>query len=128
MAKLLGVELFCTRVPHMASKEVFGSQKQKANVPLSFEGESQQSNKINFSYSQIATRFSQANHANCSLSDVVEELSLKLQEDQAPNNLGIVGSVGRPSHVIAIHETACKETGWHIARLPKTSVKAYFTQ
>jgi hypothetical protein len=30
--------------------------------------------------------------------------------------------------VIAIHETACKETEWHIARLPKTSAKACFAQ
>jgi hypothetical protein len=58
----------------------------------------------------------------------VEELSPKLQEDQAFNNLGTTSDVGRPSHVTAIHETACKETEWHIARLPKTSAKACFTQ
>jgi hypothetical protein len=28
----------------------------------------------------------------------------------------------------AIQETACKETEWHIARLPKTSAKACFAQ
>jgi hypothetical protein len=36
--------------------------------------------------------------------------------------------VGRPGHVIAIQETTCKETEWHIARLPKTSSKACFVQ
>jgi hypothetical protein len=30
--------------------------------------------------------------------------------------------------VTAVHETACKETEWHIARLPKTSAKACFAQ
>jgi hypothetical protein len=30
--------------------------------------------------------------------------------------------------VTAIHETAYKETEWHIARLLKTSAKAYFAQ
>jgi hypothetical protein len=30
--------------------------------------------------------------------------------------------------VTAIHETACKETEWHIARLSKTSAKACFAQ
>jgi hypothetical protein len=30
--------------------------------------------------------------------------------------------------VTAIHETACKETEWHIARLPKTSAKACFAR
>jgi hypothetical protein len=59
---------------------------------------------------------------------MVKVLSPELQEDQAPNNLGIAGDVGRPSHVTAIHETACKEMEWHIARLPKTSAKAYFVQ
>jgi hypothetical protein len=59
---------------------------------------------------------------------VVEEFSPELQEDQAPNNLGTVGDVKRLGHVTAVHETACKETEWHIARLPKTSAKACFAQ
>jgi hypothetical protein len=128
MAKLPGTELFCTHEPHLAGQEVFGSQKRKADVPLDFEGESHRPDKVNFSHPQIATRSSRANHASCSLPDVVEELSPELQEDQTPNNLGTVGDVGRPGHVIAILETACKETEWHIARLPKTSAKACFAQ
>ena len=58
MAKLPGAELFCTRAPHMASGEVFGSQKRKANVPLGFEGESHRPDKINFSWPRIETRSS----------------------------------------------------------------------
>jgi hypothetical protein len=112
----------------MAGGEIFGSQKQKADVPLGFEGESHRPDKINFSYPRIATRSSRANHASCSLPDVVEEVSPELQEDQAPNNLGTMGDVGRPSHVTAVHETTCKETEWHITRLPKTSAKACFAQ
>jgi hypothetical protein len=112
----------------MAGEEVFGSQKQKANIPLGFEGEIHQPNKLNFSRLRIATKSSRANHASCSLPDVVEEVSLELQEDQAPNNLGTTGDIGRPGHVTTIHETACKETEWHISRLPKTSAKACFAQ
>jgi hypothetical protein len=93
MAKLLGTELFCTCAPHMAGEEVFGFQKRKADVPLGFESESHRPDKVNFSRPRIATRSSRANHASCSLSDVVEEVSPELQEDQAPNNLGIVGDV-----------------------------------
>jgi hypothetical protein len=59
---------------------------------------------------------------------VVEEVFPELQEDQAPNNLGTVGDVGKPGHVTAVHETAYKEMEWHIARLPKTSAKACFAQ
>jgi hypothetical protein len=58
----------------------------------------------------------------------VEELSPELQENQALNNLGTTGDVGRPGHVTAIHEMACKETEWHFARLPKTLAKACFAQ
>jgi hypothetical protein len=128
MAKLPGAKLFCTRAPHMAGEEVFGSQKRKADVPLGFEGESHRPDKVNFSRPRIATRSSRANHASCSLPDVVEEVSPELQEDQAPNNLGTAGDVGRPGHVTAVHKTACKKTEWHIARLPKTSAKACFAQ
>jgi hypothetical protein len=69
-----------------------------------------------------------ANHASCSLPDMVEELSPELQDDQAPNNLDSVGDIGRAGHVTAVHETTCKEMEWHIARLPKTSAKACFAQ
>ena len=78
MAKLLVAEFFCTRAPHMVGEEVFCSQKQKANVPLDFEGESHKLDKVNFSRPWIATKSSRANHANCSLPDIVEELSPKL--------------------------------------------------
>jgi hypothetical protein len=110
----------------MASEEVFGSQKRKADVPLGFEGESHRPDKVNFSRPRIATRSSRANHASCSLPIVVEEVFLELKEEQAPNDLGTTGDIGRPGHVTAVHETTCKETEWHIARLPKTSVKACF--
>jgi hypothetical protein len=93
----------------MAGEEVFGSQKRKADVLLGFEGESHRPDKVNFSRPRIATRSSRANHASCSLPDVVEEVSPKLQEDQAPNNLGIMGDVERPGYVTAVHETTYKE-------------------
>jgi hypothetical protein len=58
MAKLPGAELLCTQSPHMVGEEVFGSQKRKADVPLSFEGESHRPDKVNFSRPRIATRSS----------------------------------------------------------------------
>jgi hypothetical protein len=78
VAKLPGVELFYTRAPYMAGEEVFGSQKRKADVPLSFEGESHRPDKVNFSRPRFATKSSRANHASCSLLDVVEEVSSEL--------------------------------------------------
>jgi hypothetical protein len=128
MAKLPGAELFCTREPHLAGEEVFGSQKRKADIPLGFEGESHRPDKVNFSRPRIATRSMRANHTSCSLPGVVEELSLDLEEDGARHNLRTTGDVGKPGHVTEIHETVCKEMEWHIARLPKTSAKACFAQ
>ena len=107
---------------------MFGFQKQKANVPLGYEGESHRPDKVNYSRPRIATRSTRANHASCNLPNVVKELSPELQEDQAPNNEGTTSDVGRARHVSAVHETSCKETEWHIARLPKTLVKACFVQ
>ena len=78
MAKLPGMNLFCICEPHLADEEVFGSQKRKANVHLGFEGESIRLDKMNFFCPWIATKSSKANHASCSLSDVMEELSPKL--------------------------------------------------
>jgi hypothetical protein len=112
----------------LAGEEVFGSQKQKTDFPLGFEGESHWPDKVNFSCPWIETRSNRVNHASCSLPDVVEELSPELQEDQASNILSTASDIGRSGHVTAIHETACKETEWHIARLPKTSAKACFAQ
>jgi uncharacterized UPF0160 family protein len=128
MAKLPGANQFFIREPHLVGKEVFGPQKRKAGVPLGFKSESHQPDKVNFSRPQIATRSARANHASCNLSDVVEEFSPDLQEDQASNNLSTMVDVRRPGYVTAIQETTCKETEWHIARLSKTSSKACFVQ
>ena len=107
MAKLPGAEFFCTCTSHMAGKEVFGFQKRKADISLSYEGESHRPNKVNFFHPQTMTKSSRAKHASCSLSNILEELSPKLQEDQALNNLGTASDIGRPGHVTAIHETTC---------------------
>jgi hypothetical protein len=122
MAKMLGVEEFCTREPHFEGEEVFGSQKHKVDISLGSEHESHKPDRVNFSHPRVRTRSTAAAGASCSLSDIPEEPSIDLQEHPIPNinNMMI--------HVIAIHETACKETKWHIARLPKISAKACFVQ
>jgi hypothetical protein len=122
MVKMPGVEEFCTREPHFEGEEVFGSQKRKADIPLGSEHESHRPDRVNFSRPRVRTRSSTAADASCSSSDIPEEPSTDLQEHPIPN----VNS--RTTHMTAIHETACKETEWHIARLPKTSAKACFAQ
>ena len=94
MAKLPRADQFCTCEPHLVGKEIFGFQKRKADVPLGFKGKSHRLNKVNLSHPRIATRSNRTNHANCNLLDVVEKLSLELQEDQALNNLGTQSTWG----------------------------------
>jgi hypothetical protein len=122
MAKMPGAEEFCTREPHFEGEEVLGSQKCKADIPLGSEHESHMPDRVNFSRPRVRTRSTIAAGASCSLSDILEEPSTDLQKHSIPN----VNS--RTTHVTAIHETAYKETEWHIARLPKTSAKACFAQ
>jgi hypothetical protein len=76
MVKLPRVDQFCNREPHLVGKEMFGFQKRKANVPLGFKSKPHQLDKVNFS--RIATRSPRANHASCSLADIVEEFSPNL--------------------------------------------------
>jgi hypothetical protein len=89
--------------------------------------------KVNFSHPQVRTRSSRAKEASCSLNIIPEELSPDLQDGQtiapeAPIELATPIDISRVPHVTAIQETRCDESQWHIARLPKTSAKAYFAQ
>jgi hypothetical protein len=122
MAKMPGVEEFCTREPHFEGEEVFGSQKRKADIPLESEYESHRPNQVNFSHLRVKTRSTGAGGASCSLNDILKELSPDLQEHPIPiDNSGA-------THVTTIQETAYKETEWHITRLLKTLPKACFAQ
>jgi hypothetical protein len=122
MVEMPGAEEFCTREPHFEGEKVFGSQKRNADIPLGSEHESHRPDRVNFSRPRVMTRSTTTAGASCSLSDIPEEPSTDLQEHPIPN------VNNRTTHVTAIHETACKETEWHIARLLKISAKACFAQ
>ena len=77
---------------------------------------------MNFSHPRVKTKSTATIGASCSLNDIPEEPSTNLQEHPIPN----INS--RTIYVTAIHETACKEIEWHIARLSKTSTKACFAK
>jgi hypothetical protein len=117
-----GAEKFCTRKPHFEDEKVFGSQKCKADIPLGSEHESHKPDRVNFSCPRVRTRSTAAAGTSCSLSNVPKEPSPDLQGHPIPN------VNRRTTHVTAIQETACKETEWHIVRLPKASAKACFAQ
>ena len=122
MTKMPRIEEFCTWNPYIEGEEVFGSQKCKADIPLGFEYKSHRPDQVNFSRPRIRTRSIAAGGASCSLNEILEEPFPNLQEHPIPidNN--------RTTHVTAIQETAYKKTKWHIAKLPKSSAKAFFAQ
>jgi hypothetical protein len=101
---------------------VFGSQKRKTDIPLESEHNSYRPDRVNYYRPRVRTKSTAIVGASCSLSDISEEPSSDLHVHPIP----IVNN--RTSHVTAIQETICKETEWHIARLPKTSAKACFAQ
>jgi hypothetical protein len=96
MAKMPGVEEFCTREPHFEGEEVFGSQKRKADISLEFEHESHRPDQVNFSHPLVRTRSITARGASCSLNEILEEPFPDLQEHPIPveNN--------RTTHMTAI--------------------------
>jgi hypothetical protein len=66
------------------------------------------------------------------LTDIPEELSPDQYEDKGrPDaltaHLTLIHN-SRAPHVTAIQETTCKESEWHIVKIPKTSLKACFAQ
>jgi hypothetical protein len=54
---------------------VFGSQKRKVDIPLNFEHKSYRHDKVKFSRPRVNRRSTRARGGNCSLNDVLEELS-----------------------------------------------------
>jgi hypothetical protein len=96
MAKMLGVEEFCTREPHFEGEEVFKSQKCKADKPLGSEYKSHRPNQVNTSYLRVRTRSTATEGASCSLNDILEDPSIDLHQHPVPidNN--------KATHVTAI--------------------------
>jgi hypothetical protein len=132
MAKMPGAEEFCTRQPHLEGEEVFGSTKRKLDLPPGSEYDSHRPDKVNFSHPRTGTRSTKARVDASTFNDKFEESTPKVQEEldvadaskEAPTPL----AQGAIPHITAVQETACRESQWHIARLPKNSAKACFAQ
>ena len=128
MAKLPGASDFCTREPHLEGEEVFGSLKRKLDLPPGCDEDSHRPDKINFSRPRVQTRQGSSSHLEDASPGV--EVHAETDEDQHAAREEVETVVVAPPrvHVTAVQETACDETDWHIARLPKASAKACFAQ
>ena len=122
-----GAEEFCTRTPQLEGEEVFLSLKRKVDVPIGSEFDSHRPDMISISRPRVQTRSARNNVLNLNASPV--ELA---DSPQALEKLDVPLQVPEPTpaaalnHVTSVQETACDESQWHIARLPKTSAKACF--
>jgi hypothetical protein len=56
LSQLPGVEGVTTQISHLESKDIFGSTKQKLDLPPSCDGDSHCPNKVSFSQPRVQTR------------------------------------------------------------------------
>jgi hypothetical protein len=56
LSQLPGVEVATTQISHLEGEEIFGSTKQKLDLPPGNNGNSHRLDKVNFSQPQVQTR------------------------------------------------------------------------
>ena len=125
---MTGAEEFCSRELHFKGEEVFGSMKRKFDLPPGSEHDSHRPDKVNFSRPRVELRSSKTCSCTQACKDDPPEPSdadIQLPRTEKEVTPRVVPKV---THVTAVQETACDETQWRIARLPKTSAKACFAQ
>ena len=108
---------FCTCNPHLEGAEVFGSQKQRSDIPIVNDGETHRPDTVNFSRPRPDKRGTRSQLLI--LPTIIEESSLCLQEVQVPSLAGI-GFY----RVTVVQETKVDVFLWHIARISHTSRKS----
>ena len=128
LSKMPGAEEFCSREPYLEGEEVFGSMKRKLDLPPGSEHDSHRPDKVNFSRPRVELRSSKTcSNAQAYKDDPPEPSDADIQLPRTEKE--VTPRVGpKVTYVTTVQETACDETQWHIARLPKTSAKACFAQ
>jgi hypothetical protein len=110
LSQLPGVEVATTRIPHLEGEEIFGSTKQKLDLPPSDDGDSHRPDKVNFSQPPVQTRSKTAytEFAGASVAGA--------DKDELP-------------HVTTALEFDCDMSQWHIARISyRSSCKCHAQQ
>jgi hypothetical protein len=110
LSQLLGVEVATTRIPHLEGKEIFGSTKQKLDLPPGNDGDSHRPDKVNFSQPRVQTR-SKTAHTEFAGASVAGADKDELH------------------HVTTTLESDCNMSQWHIARIShRSSCKCHAQQ
>jgi hypothetical protein len=86
--------IYIVKITHMEGEEIFGSCKQKTNLPPKLEGDSHRHDCVNFSHPHV-------NHTNVSSSVNIEEVVTdQIEED------------------VEVLNAPCGDGVWHIERCP----------
>ena len=105
---------------------MFGSMKRKLDLPLGSEHDSHRPDKVNFSRPRVELRSSKTcSNAQACKDDLPKPSDANIQFSRIEKEV-TPRVVPKVTHVTAVQKTACDETQWHIARLPKTLAKACF--
>ena len=81
ISNIQGVQDFVIREPHLEGKEVFGSQKRKADMPLGCEHDLHRPDKVNFSRPRVRTRFAVAGTSTAATTSLDEDISFHADVD-----------------------------------------------
>ena len=79
MEMMSGAREFCTHEPHLEGEEVFGSIKQKFDLPLGSEYNSYKPDKLNFSHLLIKRRLTKVHINSGTFNDNCEESTTIVQ-------------------------------------------------
>ena len=130
MLDMPGADEFCTRDPHMAGEEVFGSMKRKLDLPLGADEELHRPDKVNFSHPHGSGKaiMSRSTHMPIILEE--EDCNVREVAPPVPHADDVLSPTheGRIRHVSAVEESRVNVKEWHIARLPKTYARCCWAQ
>ena len=118
---MLGADEFCTQDAHHEGTEVFGSQKRKPDTPIIANEEIHRLDTINFFWPHSMKRVTKAQVAT--LPTIVEEVKTSIEEVQP-----LPRARTDVHRITTVQESRVNEMAWHIARVPKTSAKAYWAK
>lgn len=122
-------EELCTRTTQIKQEEVFISLKRKVDVPIGSEFISHRPDKINISQPCVQTGSTRIDPIDLSSSPIDLSNSSILAINHVVRHKAKVNTLALGiHHVTPVQETTCHKSQRHIARLPKSSAKAYFTQ
>lgn len=103
-----------THIPHLEGEEIFGSSKQKMDLPLGFDSDSHRPDKVDFSIPRVVQTRSTRAH----LSERILTSPFHSENNECMDKRPI-----QIRHANNVFETNCDVAKWHIAHCPTKFAK-----